>query len=132
MEAQDSLKEFNHLYKASTRRIDEVDVPAMKFLMVDGSCEGSNYSEFRSGIEGLFAISQATKAAIARTKIGFEYAVMPLECIWWVKGECEITQENRDDWRWLLMLVQPEYVTGALVKEVLSTMDRSMALPGST
>ena len=130
METEDSLKEFNHLYRASTRRIDEVDVPAMKFLMVDGSCQGSNYHEFRNGIEGLFAISQATKTAIARTRIGFEYAVMPLECLWWVRGSGDYTPENREEWKWILMVVQPEYVTSALVREALGAMDRSKVPPG--
>jgi hypothetical protein len=131
METQDlSLKEFNHLYRASTRRIDVVDVPGMNFLMVDGSCQGSNFHEFRNGIDGLFSLSQSIKSAIARTNIGFEYTVMPLECLWWVKGESEITLENREDWLWILMIVQPEYVTSALVKEVLRSMDRSTDLHG--
>ena len=130
MEEQDSMKEFNRLYRATTRRIDEVDVPAMKFLMVDGSCQGSNFNDFRNGIEGLFALSQAMKAAIARTRIGFEYAVMPLECLWWVRGTGEYTPDNRDEWRWILMVVQPNYVTSALAREALSTMDRSRDLPG--
>jgi hypothetical protein len=131
METQDlSLKEFNHLYRASTRRIDVVDVPGMNFLMVDGSCQGSNFHEFRNGIDGLFSLSQSIKSAIARTNIGFEYTVMPLECLWWVKGESEITLENQEDWLWILMIVQPEYVTSALVKEVLRSMDRSTDLHG--
>jgi len=130
METQDSKKEFNRLYRAHARRIDEVDVPAMKFLMVDGSCQGSNYHEFRNGIEGLFTLSQGMKAAIARTRIGFEYAVMPLECLWWVRGKGDYTPENREEWKWILMMVQPEYVTSALAREVLAAMDRSKALPG--
>jgi hypothetical protein len=127
---QDLKKEFNRLYRATTRRIDEVDVPAMRFLMVDGTCQGSNYHEFRNGIEGLFALSQGIKAAIARTKIGFEYAVMPLECLWWVKGKGEYTPDNPEEWKWILMMVQPEYLTNALVREVLGAMDRKEALPG--
>jgi hypothetical protein len=130
METQDSMKEFNRLYRATTRRIDVVDVPAMKFLMVDGSCDGNNYDEFRNGIEGLFALSQAMKAAIARTHIGFEYAVMPLESLWWVRGTCEYTPENREEWRWILMVVQPNYVTSALAREALGAMDRDKFLPG--
>ena len=130
MESQDSMKEFNRLYRATTRRIDEVDVPAMKFLMVDGSCQGSNFDEFRNGIEGLFALSQAMKAAIARTRIGFEYAVMPLECLWWGRGTGDYTPDNRDEWRWILMVVQPNYVTSALAREALGAMDRDKSLPG--
>ena len=129
METQDSKKEFNRLYRATTRRIDEVDVPAMKFLMVDGSCQGSNYHEFRNGIEGLFALSHGIKAAIARTHIGFEYAVMPLECLWWVRGRGDYTPENREEWKWILMMVQPEYVTSALVREALGGMGKGGALP---
>lgn len=130
MESQDSMKEFNRLFRATARRIDEVDVPAMKFLMVDGSCNGSDFNEFRNGIEGLFALSQAMKTAIARTHIGFEYAVMPLECLWWVRGTGEYTPDNREEWRWILMMVQPEYVTSALAREVLGAMDRDKFLPG--
>jgi hypothetical protein len=130
MDAQDLKKEFNRLYRASTRRFDEVDVPAMKFLMVDGSCEGGDYQEFRSGIEGLFALSAGMKTAIARTKIGFEYAIMPLECLWWVRGKGDYTPGNRDEWKWILMMVQPEYVTSALAREVLGAMKREERLPG--
>ncbi len=130
METQDAKKEFNRLYRATTRRIDEVDVPAMKFLMVDGTCQGSNYHEFRNGIEGLFGLSHGIKAAIAGTQIGFEYTVMPLECLWWVRGRGDYTPENREEWRWILMMVQPEYVTSALVREVLGGMGRSGGLPG--
>jgi hypothetical protein len=130
METQDSKKEFNRLYRATTRRIDEVDVPAMKFLMVDGSCDGGDYRDFRNGIEGLFALSEGMKAAIARTRIGFEYAVMPLECLWWVRGRGDYTPDNREEWKWILMMVQPEYVTSALAREVLSAMDRKKLFPG--
>ncbi|HMA05994.1 MAG TPA: GyrI-like domain-containing protein [Methanomicrobiales archaeon] len=129
MEPQDLKKEFNRLYRATTRRVDEVNVPAMKFLMVDGSCEGGNYEEFRNGIEGLFSLSQAMKAAISKTRIGFEYAVMPLECLWWVRDN-DYTPDNRDEWKWILMVVQPEYVTSALAREVLGAMDRTKILPG--
>ena len=130
MESQDLQKEFNRLYRSTTRRIDEVDVPAMRFLMVDGSCNGNNYEEFRNGIEGLFSLSQAMKTAIARIHIGFEYAVMPLECLWWVRGTGEYTPDNRDEWKWILMMVQPNYVTSSLAREVLGAMDRDKFLPG--
>ncbi len=129
MEEEDSLKEFNHLYRATTRRVDLVNVPAMKFLMVDGTCEGNNFQDFRNGIEGLFTLSQGMKEAISRTKIGFEYAVMPLECLWWAR-DGEYAPGNRDEWKWLLMMVQPEYVTSALAREVLRAMDREKQLPG--
>jgi len=130
MEPEDSKKEFNRLYRATTRRIDEVNVPAMRFLMVDGDCQGSNFHEFRNGIEGIFTLSKAMKAAIAKTKIGFEYAVMPLECLWWARGTEGYAPDNRDEWRWILMMVQPEYVTSALAREVLGHMDREKELPG--
>ena len=130
MEDKDAKKEFNRLYRATTRRIDEVDVPAMKFLMVDGTCEENNFQDFRNGIEGLFTLSAAMKRAIAHTHIGFEYAVMPLECLWWVKAPGDYTPENREEWKWLLMMVQPEYVTSALAREVLRAMDRERQLPG--
>ena len=104
----------------------------MKFLMVDGSCEGGNYEDFRTGIEGLFALSQGIKDGIARTKLGFEYTIMPLECLWWVKAPGEYAQDNREEWRWILMIVQPEYVTSVLVREALGAMDRSKVPPGIT
>ena len=128
MESQDSMKEFNRLYRATAKRVDMVDVPAMKFLMVDGSCQGSNYDEFRSGIEGLFALSKAMKTAIGRTHIGFEYAVMPLECLWWVRGSCDYTPDNQEEWKWILMMVQPNYVTSALAREVLGELDEDKSL----
>lgn len=125
-----SRKGLNHLYHASSRRIRTVKVPAMNFIMVDGSCEGSTYRDFRNGIEGIFTLSRALRTVIATTSIGIDYPEMPLECLWWVNGGGDFTPDNRGDWKWILMMVQPEYATAALVKEVLRKIDRHKAPPG--
>ncbi len=40
----------------------------------------------------------------------FDYVVPPLEGLWWIDGG-ELFFEKRDNWRWTLMIRQPEFVT---------------------
>lgn len=39
----------------------------------------------------------------------FEYVVPPLEGLWWI-DEGRFSLEMRENWKWILMIRQPEFV----------------------
>jgi len=43
--------------------------------------------------------------------------VMPLEGLWWVNDMLLFSVENKDDWKWTLMIMQPDLVTNEMVQE---------------
>lgn len=63
---------------------------------------------------------------------GVDYAVMPLEGLWWVDDMAKFSVERKDEWKWTSMLMQPKYVTVGdvnLAVEQVRKKKNSPALP---
>lgn len=108
----DFKKEFKNLYQP--KDIPElIEVPAMKFIMVDGQGDPNNNPEYQMAIELLYALSYAIKMSHKKDKAPsgfFEYVVPPLEGLWWIE-EGEFSLVNRENWLWTALIRQPDFVT---------------------
>jgi hypothetical protein len=49
---------------------------------------------------------------------------MPLEGLWWADDMSAFTTGNKDDWKWTLMIMQPEFITPAMVEEARKEVGR--------
>ncbi|MEL7610732.1 MAG: GyrI-like domain-containing protein [Bacillota bacterium] len=104
----DYKKEYKDLYlpKAAPALID---VPPMRFIMVDGE-GGPEKDEYQQSISVLYTLSYTIKMNGKGSAGYFDYVVPPLEGLWWGEdGGFDIN--NRDTWRWTSMIRQPEFVT---------------------
>ncbi len=127
MEKVDLKKELKNLYNPSPKEVTAVDVPAMNFLMIDG--EGSPSSpQYREAIEALFSVSYALKFLVKKGK-GVDYAVMPLEGLWWVDDMTKFSAERKDEWKWTAMIMQPKYVTAEDAKLAIEQTRKKKSLP---
>jgi hypothetical protein len=109
MDKVDLKKEFKNLYNPSTKEISVVDVPIMNFLLVDG--EGApTSSQYSEAIEALFTVAYTLKFMVKKGK-GVDYAVMPLEGLWWVDDMTKFSADRKDEWKWTAMIMQPKYVS---------------------
>jgi len=123
----DLKKELKQLYNPSAKEISVVDVPAMNFLMVDG--EGATSSpQYMQSIEALFTLSYTLKFMVKKAQ-GIDYAVMPLEGLWWMDNMAEFSTERKDEWKWTSMIMQPQYVTQADVKAAIEQARKKKELP---
>ena len=114
MDKVDLKKELKNLYNPSSKEVTVVDVPAMNFLLVNG--EGAPTSpQYREAIEALFTISYTLKFMVKKGK-GIDYAVMPLEGLWWVDDMTKFSADRKDEWKWTAMIMQPKYVTAEDIK----------------
>ena len=118
MEKIDYKKELEHLYKHSTNKVGIVEVPKMNFFMVDGY-GGPHHPTFQNAIEVLFPLSYTLKFMIKKSEIGIDYGVLPLEGLWWADDMSSFTMGKKDDWKWTLMIMQPEIVTKEMVQEAI-------------
>ena len=127
----DFKKELKHLYNPSAKKVEIVDVPMLNFLMIDGSGDPNTAQEYKDAVEALFAVSYALKFMVKKEK-GVDYGVLPLEGLWWTDDMAQFSMENKDAWKWSSMIMQPEYVTEALVSKALEQVEKkknSPALP---
>jgi hypothetical protein len=124
----DLKKELKNLYNPSGKQVTLVDVPAMNFVMVDGSGNPNQSQEYQAAIEALYSISYGLKFAVKKEQ-GIDYGVMPLEGLWWAENLSDFTTGKKDNWQWTAMIMQPEYVTGSLFEAVLKQVEKKKALP---
>ena len=76
-------REFRELYGASAKRIDEIDVPRLTYLMIDGEGDPNKSQAYTQAVEALFSVSYAAKFMLRKGHWALDYTVMPLEGLWW-------------------------------------------------
>ena len=119
MEKINYKKKLQHLYKPSVKEVEIVEVPQMNFLMIDGD-GGPNHPTFQNAIEVLFPLSYTLKFMIKKNDIGIDYGVLPLEGLWWADDMSSFIKDKKDDWKWTLMIMQPELITNEMVVEAVN------------
>ena len=115
MEKRDAKREYQQLYKASAKRIAEVDVPAFSFLMIDGEGDPNTALAYSQAVEALFSVSYAAKFALKKGPLAIDYAVMPLEGLWWAEDWSVFLTDDRTSWKWTMMILQPDFVPAEVI-----------------
>lgn len=112
----DYKKELKQFYKPKVKP-EIIELPAIQYLMIDG--EGGLAGElFQQAIEALFAVSYKTKF-ISKKELGQDYAVMPLEGLWWAHNMNDFESGNKDKWKWTLMIMQPWHITTEVIEQAM-------------
>jgi len=124
----DLKKELKHLYNPSAKEVTIVEVPKMNFLMIDGSGDPNTSQEYKDAVEALFSLSYALKFMTKKTE-AVDYAVMPLEGLWWVDDMSKFSVKNKDAWKWTSMIMQPEQITKDSVAKAHEETNKKKALP---
>lgn len=119
MEKVDFKKELKHLYKPSAKKVEIVEVPKLNYLMIDGEGDPNTSQSFQDAIDVLYPLSYTLKFKIKRGETGIDYGVLPLEGLWWADDMSSFGLENKDGWKWTLMIMQPDLVTKEMVKEAI-------------
>ncbi len=125
----DYRKTMKALYLPSAREAVAVDVPRMNFLMIDGAGDPNGSKTFEDAVEALFAVSYTLKFAVKKGPSGIDYAVMPLEGLWWMDGPGGFDPSRKDLWKWTVMIAQPEPVTGALFEAAAAQVKAKKEAP---
>lgn len=123
----DLKKRYKGLYTSSNKKVEIVNAPILRYLMIDGkgAPEGKEAAE---AIQALYPVAYAVKFAMKAK--GKDYGVMPLEGLWWADDMRDFLTGKRARWKWTYMILQPEFVTGKDVAEALAKVKESKTLPG--
>ena len=97
-------------YRARRGEIRLVEVPAMRFLMVDGRGDPNSAPEYTEALALLYPIAYALK--FASKAAGRDYVVPPLEGLWWAHDMAAFTtRRDKAAWSWTMMLLTPGWLT---------------------
>jgi hypothetical protein len=108
-EKYDFKKAYKAFYGPKNSAFELIDVPPLRYLALDG--QGSPESEeFSLGIQSLYSTAYPLKF-IARAATAKDYAIPPLEALWWADDYSAFTTNERNAWKWTLLSAVPEWVT---------------------
>ena len=128
----DCKKELKNLYSSSAEKVEVVELPQMNFLMIDGEGDPNTSQSFQDAIDVLYPLSYTLKFIIKRGEIGIDYGVLPLEGLWWADDMSSFSVDNKENWKWTLMIMQPELVKKEMVATAIEEVRKKkkpVALP---
>jgi hypothetical protein len=126
MEKLDFKKALKHLYQPPTKQVVRVDVPAMNYLMIDGDGDPNTSQAFKHAIEVMYPLSYTLKFMVKKGPLAIDYGVMPLEGLWWADDMSTFTVEDKSNWKWTLMIMQPDFVTKYMVDVAVAEVKKKM------
>jgi hypothetical protein len=113
----DWRKELKELYLPSSNEVSVIDVPKMKFLMIDGAGD-PNKGGMMECFGAIYPLAYGLKFMIKKKDPKKDFKVFPPEGLWWMNEDGSFDQGKKDKWKWTLMLAQPDFVTEKMVEEV--------------
>jgi len=128
MKKIDFKKDLKRLYQPSAKEVVPVDVPAMNFLMVDGQGDPNTSPSYQAAVEALFSVAYAVKFKVKKT-LAIDYGVLPLEGLWWADDMAAFSVKDKSGWKWTMMIMQPEFVSTALVRDTIAEVKKKKDLP---
>lgn len=123
----DFKKEYKDLYLPKNKP-GIIEVPEMRFIMVDGKGNPNTSEFYKEAVEVLYGLSYAIKMSKMGSSqpVGyFDYVVPPLEGLWWFEDNFfdGSVSGRKDEFSWVMMIRQPKFVT----PEVFETAKASMS-----
>jgi len=124
MEKVDLRKSLKDLYRLPKTNPVLVDIPPLKYLMIDGEGDPNTAESYRDAIGTLFPLSYGLKFLCKKGSLGVDYSVMPLEGLWWVDRMEEFTIHEKSAWKWTSMIMQPDFITSSMLEEVTTELKK--------
>ncbi|MCP5106555.1 MAG: hypothetical protein GY950_24435 [bacterium] len=108
----DFKKEYRALFSPSAKESELVEVPAFKYIMIDGEGNPNTSQDFQDKVQVLYGLAFTIKFMLKKDEQEpFDYAVPPLSGLWHADDMAAFTEGKKDDWKWTMMILQPDRVT---------------------
>jgi DNA-binding PadR family transcriptional regulator len=127
MAKKDYKKIYKALYKPG-KAPEVVDVPEFKFLMIDGVGDPNTAQSYQDAVGALYKLAYGIRFYMRDQ--GVDFGVMPLEGLWWVEDLNEFSYDDKGNWHWTMMIMQPEGVTAEVVETVREQVREKHNPPG--
>lgn len=125
----DLKKELRHLYQPSAKEVVLVDVPTLRFLMIDGEGDPNTSQQYAQAVDALFTVSYTVKFMVKNGSTATDYAVMPLEGLWWADDMSTFGANDKSKWKWTMMIMQPSFVEVEVLHAAIAEVKKKKALP---
>ena len=112
------LKKEIRAYSAPRGRFEIVDVPVLRYLMIDGQGDPNSAAEFADAVSTLYSVAYRLKF-FSKRQLDRDYVVMPLEALWWSDDMSTFTTSlDKSRWSWTVLNLVPGWITTEQFDEV--------------
>lgn len=114
-------------YRARRGEFRFVDIPPMRYLMVDGHGDPNTAPAYTDALAALYPVAYTLKFTSKR-ELARDYVVPPLEGLWWAADvEAFTSARDKSLWDWTMMLLVPDWIDEPTVADSISTVARKGA-----
>jgi len=114
----DYKKDLKEYYQAKLNKIVTVNVPKMNFIMINGHGDPNTSQDYIDAIQTLYPIAYGIKF-YCKKELGNDFGVMPLEGLWWTEDMNDFDINDKSNWLWTAMIMQPEFVDKAIFDKIV-------------
>ncbi|KQR21227.1 GyrI-like domain-containing protein [Microbacterium sp. Leaf151] len=109
-------------YQAVRGQFRVVQMPEMRYLMIDGHGDPNISPSYTQALQALYPVAYTLKFA-SRRELGRDYVVPPLEGLWWADDmDAFTTARDKSRWDWTMMLMIPEWIDEAMVRAAIDVV----------
>lgn len=108
MEKRDLKKEHRNMFSPKKGVFSIIEIPQLKYITIEGEGNPNIAESFSKSTEALYTIAYGIKFAMKES--GDDFTVMPLEGLWYCDNMSKFSEDNKDEWKWKLMILQSELV----------------------
>ncbi|NTW61525.1 hypothetical protein HGB24_02465 [Candidatus Saccharibacteria bacterium] len=124
----DYKKDMRNLYSGKVGEVVTVEVPEMNYLMIDGHGDPNTSKEFADALQTLYPLAYTIKFD-CKKNLDNDFAVMPLEGLWWADDMNDFLYAKKDNWSWTVMIAQPDFVTKDIVSRSIEAVTKKKSPP---
>lgn len=129
MKTVDLIKDYQQLYLQPKNTVSLIQVPKMNFLMIDGKGSPNNNPDYSDALGALYAVAYTLKFTVKKGPLQMDYKVMPLEGLWWAEDMAEFTLDDRGNWLWRMLVMQPDFITQEMVTQAIDDVRKKKNPP---
>jgi hypothetical protein len=118
MDKLDLLKQKKDLYSASLNIVKFLTIPPANYLMISGEGDPNISQFYKDSLQALYSLAYSLKFTVKKGNPSIDFKVMPLEGLWWIDNMNLFSVKEKGDWKWTMMILQPDFIHNDLVKEI--------------
>jgi len=123
MNVEEFHRRLKELYLPPEKQFTVVDVPEIRFAVIDGKGNPEKSEECAEAVKWLYSVVHLIKPLVKK-RMGKNFVEPPLECLCWADKRKDFAEGNKDKWKWRVMVVFVDWITQEQFEEAVAKVER--------
>lgn len=127
----DVKKEYRYLFSPPAKEPEIIEVPAFKYIMLDGQGYPGTELSFQEKVQALYALAYTIKFSLKQApKDSLNFTVPPLSGLYCADDCRSFRDESRkNEWKWTVMILMPDRITNETFEQTRNEVIKKKKLP---